>query len=142
MPTDDDYEKDPELMAAVSGAAITMLGKELDGAVQPDDPTHRRLRQAAIEICRQAGILDVLRAISADGALRPPPTWPEADIVPVGGRVGWLTVHIRTFHPVRGVVRVGADIKIPKGAKLTQDQIGAAFERGRWMLNRRITKGE
>lgn len=132
MPSDDDYEKDPELMAAVGLGAITMLGKGLDGAHRDDDPHHQRLRLAAVEICRQAGLLDILKAISADGELRPPPTWPHDDIVPIGGGPGWLMCAIRTFIPGRGILRVTERIKIV--GKPTQDQIGKAYERGHWRL--------
>jgi hypothetical protein len=136
---DDDYERDPEVMEAVMQLSIAQLGKALDGARDPNDPTYARVRAAAVEICRQAGILDILRAVSADGALRPPPPWPAADIVPVGGAVGWLVVAIRTAYK-GGVAQCEERIKI-KG-KPTQDQIGSAYDRGYWRLKRAIKDQE
>ena len=79
------YDDDPELNAALDVAAFAMLGKEIQGAHKVEDPHHSRLRAAAVEVCRRAGLLELLRAVSADGALRPPPPWPAADIVPMGG---------------------------------------------------------
>src|SRR4051794_11814288 len=70
--SDGDYENDPELMAAVSTAAIPYLGKIITGARDELDPDYLVQRAAAVEICRRAGVLDLLRAVSADGVLRPP----------------------------------------------------------------------
>jgi hypothetical protein len=139
MPTDDDYERDPEVMEAVMQLSISQLGKALDGARDPNDPTYHKVRAAAVEICRQAGILDILRAVSADGVLRPPPPWPAADIVPVGGAVGWLTVAIRTAYK-GAVAQCEERIKI-KG-KPTKDQLGNAYDRGYWRLKRAIKNQE
>jgi len=140
VPTDDDYEKDPELMAVVDHFAIAELGKALDGARNSNDPSYQRLRSAATEICRRAGILDVLKAVSADGALRPPPPWPQADIVPVGGGPGYVICAIRTMY--QGLVADTRErIKVGKKKKPTQDQIGEAFDRGYFRLRKQINKG-
>lgn len=136
MSSDDTYESDPDLMAAVDQAAIEMLGKEVRGDTGGDPDRLERVRRAAIEICRRAGALDLLRAVSADGELRPPPPWPAADIVPVGGGVGFLNVEVRTFAAGRGIVKVPLRMKIE--GRPTQDQIGQAYEQGRWYLTRMI----
>jgi hypothetical protein len=139
MPTDDDYERDPELMAAVDHFAIAQLGKVLDGATGGNPAKLEYVRRAAVEICRRAGILDILRAVSADGVLRPPPSWPAADIVPVGGGLQLLVVAVRTAHGAR-VVQVQERIKIV--GKPTQDQLENAYDRGYFRLRKLITKEE
>lgn len=139
MPTDDDYLNDPELMEAVNHFAIAELGKAIVGDTGGDTEKLRKARQAAVEICRRAGILEILQAVSADGVLRPPPPWPQTDVVPVGGSLTWLTVRIRTAHDGR-VIATDERIKIKKGGKPTQDQIGAAHERGKWRLKKAIAK--
>lgn len=130
-------------MAVVDHFAIAELGKALDGARNPNDPSYKRLRAAATEICRRAGILDVLKAVSADGALRLPPPWPQADIVPVGGGPGYVVCAIRTLH--NGLVADTRErIKVAKHGKArkpTQDQIGEAFDRGYFRLRKQINKG-
>jgi hypothetical protein len=138
MPTDDEYEADPDIASAVDQLAMAELGKAIHGAHEDSDPYKRRARAAAIEVCRRAGILDALKAISADGELRPPPPWPQADIVPVGGGPGWLLTRIRTAYDGR-VVATEERIKV-KG-KPTQNDIGNAYDRGYWRLNREIKKG-
>jgi hypothetical protein len=125
------HESDPDLAAAVSQAAIAMLGKDLRGDTGGDPAALERSRRAAVEICRQAGVLDLLRAISADGELRPPPPWPEADIVPVGGGAGFLNVEVRTFAK-GGIVRVPLRMAISR--KPTQAEIGEAWEYGKFRL--------
>lgn len=139
MPTDDDYLNDPELMETVNHFAIAELGKAVQGATGGNPEALRIARQAAVEICRRAGILEILQAVSADGELRPPPPWPQTDIVPVGGGLQWLVVRIRTAHQGR-VMATEERIKVKKGGKPTQDQIGAAHERGKWRLKKAITK--
>lgn len=134
MPIDDDMMADADLMAAVSRAAIITLGKELHGAHDDGDPHKRKLRAAAVEICRLHGVLDVLRAVSADGELRPPPPWPKADIVPVGGGPTFLDVEIRTFKSGVGIRRV--PVRLAVKGKPTQDQIGEAYSRGYWLLQK------
>lgn len=138
MPTDDDYSKDPDIIEAVNRLVIRELGKELDGAHKVDDPHHSRLRAAAVEICARAGVLEVLKAVSTGGVLRPPPMWPQADIVPVAGGPGWMTVHIRamTSHGQRH-----AEERIKIQGKPTQQQLANAFDRGYFRLRRSINKG-
>lgn len=137
------YEDDPELMAAVDQAAFAMLGKVIEGAHQDDDPHHQRLRAAAVEICRRVGLLDLLRAISADGVLRPPPPWPAADVVPVGGGPGFLDVEVRTVHSAKGVMRCPMRVAIQLGRQhkeARREAILEAYDRGRWTLKRWIGK--
>jgi hypothetical protein len=135
------YEDDPELMAAVDRAAIGMLGKVIEGAHRDDDPHHRQLRAAAVEICRRAGVLEMLRAISADGELRPPQPWPACDIVPSGGGPGFLDVEVRTWTAAKGVMRCPLRIAIQLGREHReerQQQIEQAYDFGRWTLKRWI----
>jgi hypothetical protein len=139
MPTDDDYENDPELMEVANHFIIAELGKALDGATGGDPAKLERVRLAAVEICKRAGILEILKAVSYNGVLRPPPPWPAADIVPVGGSVHWLDVQVRTAYKGR-VVAVQDRIKI-KG-KPTQDQLGNAYDRGYYRLKRQISRDE
>ncbi len=139
MPTDDDYEKDPELMDVVNHLTIAQLGKAIDGATGGSPEKLDRVRRAAVEICKRAGILEILRAVSADGVLRPPPPWPAADIVPTGGAVGWLTVQIRTAYKGR-VMATEERIKI-KG-RPTQDQLGNAYDRGYYRLRKEVKQHE
>jgi hypothetical protein len=133
------YEDDPDLMAAVDRAAIGMLGKVIEGAHRDDDPYHQQMRRAAAEICRRAGILDILLAVSADGALRPPPPWPACDIVPVGGGPGFLTVEVRTWTAARGVMRCPLRVPIKLGREFREERREAvlnAYDKGRWTIKR------
>jgi hypothetical protein len=132
--------KDPDLKAAVDQAAMALLGKEIEGAVDANDPARKRQRRIAVEILQRAGVLELLRAISADGELRPPPPWPEADIVPIGGGPGFLDVEVRTFVKGRGALKAPLHIRIEPGKPPTQDQIGEVYQYGYWMLNRWMGK--
>jgi len=130
---------DPELDEAVKRATMALLGKELESEISVSDPDERSRRQraAATEICRRAGILEVLRAVSADGELSPPPIWPLCDIVPVGGNACALHVEVRTMT-AHGKRSVGVAIPASRDKRITKDDIGMAYERGRWELQRLV----
>lgn len=140
-----DYEADAELMEAVNTAAIGMLGKVITGERHEDDPHHHRERVAIVEICRRAGVLEMLRAISADGVLRPPPPWPLADMVPLGGspatatQPGFLNVEVRTNHATMGILRCPLRVVMEFGPTAKDSRKSAmeeAYDRGRWTLKR------
>lgn len=128
-------EKDPELQAAVDHAAIAMLGKEVRGDTGGDPMQLERTRRAALEICRRAGILDLLQAVSADGVLRPPPLWPGVDVVPVGGGPQALKVAVRTMTPA-GALGYEETIQIQN--RITRAQFEAVIDRGKWYLRKFI----
>lgn len=131
-------ENDPDISAAVDRAAIIMLGKDVRGDTGGDAEKRRRTLLAAQEICRRAGILETLQAIQADGELRPPPMWPQLDMVPVGGGPGWLAVTCRTFVQGRGIVTVSGTVSLAGGKRKRMQRVGEAFEKGKWLLKKKI----
>ncbi len=136
-------DEDTDLQAALRRAATAMLGRELESSTTTDTDGRvrqdwTRRRRAAEEICRLHGVLDVLRAVSADGELRPPPTWPLTDIVPTGGGTGVLICSVRTFVDGVGVRQVNVNVSVPPGVRITQDQIADAHDRGKWQLKKLI----
>jgi hypothetical protein len=133
---------DEDLDDAVNQAAIAMLGQELRHDIGGDPAANARRLAAAREICRRTGVLDVLRAISAEGELRPPPTWPQADIVPIGGgpardgKPAFLDCEVRTFKEGSGIRRV--TVRIAMDRKPTQDDLLGAYDRGYFELRKLI----
>jgi hypothetical protein len=121
-----------------------MLGRELESAVTTDEDGRvrqdwSRRRRAAEEICRLHGVLDMLRALSADGELSPPPAWPLTDIVPTGGGPGVLHCAVRTM--VSGAARqYPVTVRILPGERITRDQIGSAHDQGRHALQQLLSK--
>ena len=102
---------------------------------------HKR-RIAAQMICEMVGVADVIKAVARDGVLRPPPLWPEVDIVPVGGGPSMVTCAVRTAHKGKVLQVKCAMVRPSGGKKFVADQIAAALDRGKFELKRIITKQE
>ena len=97
----------------------------------------RARRIAAEELCEITGLTEVVKALSYDGLLRPPPKWPEVDCVPVGGGPGLITCEVRTMHPKRG--KLGVRVGLHRAGKsFDSQQIVEAIERGRYEIKRLI----
>ncbi len=107
-------------------------------------PDWRKRRIAAIEVCRMCGLAELVRAVAADGELRPPPAWPEVDCVPVGGGPGLVLCEVRTMHDGRkhsvriGLVRNAGARKLAEA--FDRGQIAEAIERGRFELRKRLSR--
>lgn len=75
-----------------------------------------------------------IMAVWLNGTLRIPPTWPEVDVVPVGGGDGLLTVAVRSvIAGLRREVKVGIPLRKPGEHG---DAIAEAMQRGRWELRK------
>jgi hypothetical protein len=125
---------EPEVM----DRATFLMWVDTLNAVDKDGHADWRARRiAAEEICDMTGITDVVKAVSYDGILRPPPMWPETDCVPAGGGPGLITCEVRTTHHKMG--RLGVKIGLRReGKNFDNQQIIEAVERGRFELARII----
>jgi len=125
-------------------ATYLMWLRELNATVEgTHKPDWRKRRIAAEQICEMTGIKDVIRAVARDGALRPPPQWPQVDCVPVGGGPGMITCEVRTWVPTLGKLAVKIaltrDARRPgKASNFDAGQIREAVERGTFELRKRI----
>ena len=133
----------PHLRQPLAVALLKFFQNELsankEGTTHPD---WSKRHKAANLICDMVGVGEVVKAIAFDGALRPPPTWPLIDVVPVSGGVGFLTAAVRTTHPQKGKLAINMRLQRPAHAKhFDRTQIIEAYERGRFELKRVIEGG-
>ena len=118
-------------------AIYRMWLDELNAVGSKGKPDWKKRRIAAEQICDLVGITDVIRAVSMDGVLRPPPQWPEVDCVPVGGGPGMITCEVRTVHPQRGKMAITIGLK-RDGKTFDASQIEEAVTRGRFELEKAL----
>lgn len=113
--------------AVLRQAELRMWMVELDAF-----DAHKR-RIAARKVLELTGTLEAVRALAADGELRPPPAWPLVDIVPLACRVQGgsrvLVTGVRTA--VAGQVWTE---EVPVAVPLADGALADAVERGRRAL--------
>lgn len=122
---------------ALQQAELRMWTDELEAVDANGRPDWAKRRIAGERVCELLGIADVIKAVTAGGALEVPPTWPEVACRPVGGGPGFLRVEVSTLYnerPLRIPMRLAALGR--KGGY--GEQIGAAIERGKWQLRKLI----
>ena len=127
--------------STMNEAIYRMFVQELDAFTPEGRIDWPRRRQAALEICKMSGVADLVRAISAEGALSIPPPWPQTDVQPVGGGPGTIICEVRTQHSSMGRLSVRIGLDKPQGKKFDAQQIGEAIERGRYEIKRMIDSG-
>lgn len=116
-------------------ATYRMWLEELNAVNPKGRPDWTKRRIAAEAICDLMGISDVIRAIAMDGELRPPPSYPEVDCVPVGGGPGIITCEVRTLHKDRG--KIAIPIRLARqGKTFDARQIEEAIERGKYEIEK------
>ncbi len=108
---------------------------------QLNAPDWRMRLVAGERVCEIAGLAGALRAVAADGCLRPPPAWPLVDIQPArcvsGGPEGHrLVCVVRTL--VAGVpLTEEVTLRVP----MEDGALADAVDRGRAALRARLVGG-